>query len=153
MCGHITIAALAATLTGSTAFGWEDKELDAAAKRFEGTWTVASAEHNGAPATADANKGIRLVIEGDRYENRRDASITGKGTYKFVGRKDQVFHLDLVPGNGPDKGKVFPLIVEWIDRDTLMTCGPDEVGGKRPTKFTGEKGSRQELITFKRVKQ
>jgi uncharacterized protein (TIGR03067 family) len=153
MFRRITIAVLAASLTASTVFSADDKDLDAAAKRFEGTWAVASAEHNGAPASADANKGVRLVIEGDRYENRRDATITGKGTYKFVGRKDQVFHLDLIAEEGPDKGKVLRLIVEWIDKDTLRACGPAEVGGKRPTKFTGEKGSRQELITFKRVRQ
>ena len=131
----------------------DDKELDAAAKRFEGTWAVASAEHNGAPASADANKGIRLVIEGNRYENRRDAAITGKGTHKFVGRKDQVFHVDLIAEVGPDEGKVLRLIAEWIDRDTLRMCGPAEVGGNRPTKFTGERGTQQELITFKRVEQ
>ena len=129
---RITIAALAAALSASTVFGSDDMDLVAAAKRFEGTWAVAFAERNGAPASADANKGIRLVIEGDRYENRRDAAITGKGTHKFVGQKDQVFHLDLISEDGPDKGKVFRLIVEWVDKDTLKTCGPAEVGGKCP---------------------
>jgi uncharacterized protein (TIGR03067 family) len=133
--------------------GADDKDLAAAAKRLEGTWAVASAEHNGAPASAEANKGLRLVVEGERYENRRDATVTGKGTHKFVGRKDKVFHLDLTSGVGPNDDKVLRLIAEWIDGDTLRVCCPAIVGGKRPTKFTGEKGSQQELITFKRVKQ
>jgi uncharacterized protein (TIGR03067 family) len=147
------LAILAAALAASTVIGADDKTLEAAAKRFEGTWEVASAEHNGAPASAEANKGIRLVVEGDRYENRRDATVTGRGIHKFVGRKDEVFHLDLTTEEGPDKGKVVQLIVEWVDRDTLRVCVPASAAGKRPTKFTGEKGSQQELIMFKRVKQ
>jgi uncharacterized protein (TIGR03067 family) len=147
------ITVLVLTLVaGGTQLGADDKALAAAAKKFEGTWQVASAEHNGAPASAEGNKGLRLVVEGDGYENRRDGMVISKGTYKFVGQKDQVFHLDLTSSQGPDKGKVLRLIAEWVDGDTLRVSGPAEVGGERPTQFTGGQGSKQELITFKRVK-
>ena len=66
MCRRITIAVLAAALTSSTVSGAHDKELDAAAKRFEGAWVVVSAEHNGAPDPAhDIDSGSSELTERD----------------------------------------------------------------------------------------
>ena len=47
-------------------------------KKFEGTWTMVSAERNGAQAPEEAIKNIRVIIKGDKFTIKEgDRTVEG----------------------------------------------------------------------------
>lgn len=131
----------------------DDKPLAAEMKKFEGTWEFAESLRDGEGKPGEEIKTYRLVVKGDTFENLKDGKVVGRGTWRFVAQKGKVFHIDVTPAEGPDRGRVFTAIFEWAGDDGARFCGPAEIGGDRPTKFTGAKGSKQLLVAYKRAKQ
>src|SRR4051812_24762704 len=88
----------------------DEKALAAEMKKFEGTWAFAESRLNGEARPEEEIKTYRLVIKGNAFENQKDGKVVGRGIWKFVAQKDKVFHIDVMPTEGPDQGKVFTAI-------------------------------------------
>lgn len=131
----------------------DEKELAAATKKLEGTWTPTENVLNGEKTPEAVLKPLRDVIKGGTYEGTSDGKREAAGTWKFVAVKDKVLHIDLTATDGPNKGKSVRGIVEFIGDDGFRLCMPTEPDGKRPTEFTSKKGSGLVLRTYKRVKE
>jgi uncharacterized protein (TIGR03067 family) len=117
-----------------------------------GSWRVTAMEMNGETVAPEGFKGMRLVLKGDTLKALSDKGVIAEGTYKIVGVKGKLVQFDLRMSAGPDKGKTFPALNEWLDADTIRTCisQPDK---PRPTNFQPEKGDRRALFTIKRAKK
>jgi len=141
-------------LLGSNATRSDEKAWAAEFKKAEGTWLIAEAIAEGQPYLEEAvRKSLRLVIKGDKYEIHMDGNVVLKLSSKVVAKEGKVYSIDGLIEDGPNKGKTGKSIMEWVDEDTLRVCEAMEFGDPRPTKFTGEKGSKHILIVYKRVKK
>jgi uncharacterized protein (TIGR03067 family) len=117
-----------------------------------GAWRVTAMEMNGETIAPEGFKGMRLVLKGDKLKAFSGEEVIAEGTYKIVAVKGKRVQFDLRMSVGPDKGKMFPAVNEWVDADTIRTC-ISQPGKPRPTNFQPEKGDRQAFFTIKRVKK
>jgi uncharacterized protein (TIGR03067 family) len=120
------------------------EELD----KLQGTWVRVSAEVDGKKVPADEAKKETLVIKGDDYT----ATVEGKprkGTLKVDPTRSPK-QLDLIPAEGPNKGKVLPGIYE-LDGDTFRYCIATK-GDDRPTEFSSKPGSGHRVYVNRREK-
>jgi uncharacterized protein (TIGR03067 family) len=116
--------------------------------RFQGTWVRVAAEVDGKKQSADDLKNQTLAIKGDEYTVTIDGKPR-KGTIKVDPAKSPK-QLDIIPSEGPNKGKTLPGIYE-LDGDTLRYCLATK-GGDRPTEFASAPGSGHGLFVNKREK-
>ncbi|MBI2807355.1 MAG: TIGR03067 domain-containing protein [Planctomycetes bacterium] len=123
-------------------------EADADRKALNGTWLPTAAELSGQAFPDDVRKAITLVIKGNEY-TVTIGQVTDKGTVKIDATK-KPRALDIVGGEGPNKGKTFLAIYE-LKGDTLRICY-DLLGKKRPTEFATKKGAPLFLVTYRRAK-
>jgi uncharacterized protein (TIGR03067 family) len=124
-----------------------DEKKDDVKDKLKGTWTVVSIEEGGKKQPEEQYKGMSLTFDGDKVTFKH-GNDTKMGTFKIdAGQKPA--HLDLVPSDGPEKGKTMKMILE-VDGDTLTIAGPKkEFEGERPKKFDGA----DVKITLKREKK
>jgi uncharacterized protein (TIGR03067 family) len=117
---------------------------------LQGTWTIVSMERDGKKVTA-ADKALTVTIKGSEYTFPSAGGFTKsqEGTYKLDPSKDPKT-LDVLPTDGPIKGKTFPGIYE-LDGDTLKACF-DAAGKGRPTEFSAKPGSGRVLVIYRRQK-
>jgi uncharacterized protein (TIGR03067 family) len=152
MTRSLSIPLLAGLLTAAAA-GADDpfaKEYT----RAEGTWVVTEMHMNGEELGPDSFKGMKIVLAGDKVTAYVGDEVIAEGKYKVVGvkEKEKRVEFDLTMSGGPDKGKTFPALNEWVDADTLRTCIA-QPGKPRPKGFMTEKGDRQALFVIKRSKK
>jgi len=125
---------------------------DEAAKRdiekWQGAWQAVSMENDGKPMAADQLKKIELNVKGTDY-HFRNGSFNEHGSYKFYAAKNPK-ELDIVAGDGADKGKVY-LVIYKVEGDKLTIC-LDAANNTRPKKFTGQAGSGCVLEVWQRLK-
>lgn len=109
--------------------------------KFQGTWTLISAERDGKKTPEEDAKKIKLTIQGDKYVMRRDSLVVSEGTFKLDPTKKPK-EIDETITAGPNMGMVFQAIYEIIDDEHHKICFA--VGGKaRPTAFSSESGLLQ----------
>lgn len=123
---------------------------DAATKndiqKLQGTWLAMSMETNGKLTPQDELKKIKLTVKGTDY-HFQNGDFSERGSYKFDVSKNPK-QLDIVVGEGKDKGKIYPVIYK-IDGDELVIC-LDPANKRRPTELTGIGGSGQVLEVWRR---
>ena len=123
------------------------KALEDDGKLIEGTWIAVTAELNGQKMPEDFLKDIKLILTDGHYTNQID-----HGTYKLIPaeKPEAPKAMDVNGVEGPNKGKTFLAIYE-LTGDTLRICY-DLAGKTRPSEFATKAGTRQFLVTYKRVK-
>ena len=123
----------------------DDKDL----KALDGTWIPQSGELGGSKFPDEILKKIELVTKDGKYTVTADKQVD-KGSIKIDAAKKPK-HMDIVGGEGPNKGKTFPAIYE-IDGDILKICY-DLSGKERPKEFKTASGTMTLLIVYKKAKQ
>ena len=123
---------------------------DSDSKRIQGAWYTASVESHGRKVPADRilAKGVRLIVEGDRWTLKE---MRGDAHKQFTVRLDPTRKppaLEFTYDTGENKGKTSLGIYE-LDGTTLRIC-LGEPGDPRPTKFDG--GGNYTLEVFNREK-
>ncbi len=115
--------------------------------RWQGTWLVASMESDGQLASADKLAKIKLTVQGTDY-HFENGSFHEHGSYKFdAAAKPKA--LDIIVGDGPDKGKEH-LVIYKFDDDRLTLC-LEAANKKRPDRFDASTGSGRIVEVWKRV--
>ena len=138
-------AALAlALLAGAAAAEQDDLKL------VLGTWDVASVLKDGKEVPLPSEGKVRLTLKEDGYTITVGDKTVEKGTCKFVADKTPKA-VDIMPTEGPDKGKTVPAIYE-VKGDEMRACAA-EPGKERPTDFTAREGSQRTLSVWKRDKK
>jgi uncharacterized protein (TIGR03067 family) len=136
------------TLVCSLAADAADEAAQAEIAKWQGAWQAVSMETDGKMATPEQLEKIKLMVTGADYHFRNGA-FSEHGTYRFHpnARPKQ---LDIVVGDGADKGKVY-LVIYKIEPDELTIC-LEKNNKNRPSEFTGKAGSGCVLEVWKRVK-
>lgn len=131
------------------AFAEEESEKDL--QKMAGDWTPVLMQLNGKKQPEELLKSIKLSIKGDKYN-----TVVGKekdeGTLKLDAAKEPR-EMDIVPGVGPNKGKLLPCIYE-IKGDELRVCYGLN-GTARPADFKADEDAKGVvmLITYKRLRK
>ncbi len=116
---------------------------------MQGIWLPESAELAGKEFPEQLRKTMKLEIKEDTYTVTVGPNVD-KGTVKLKSSAKPK-EIDIVGGEGPNKGKTFLAIYE-LDGDTLKICY--DLGGKnRPTEFKTKENSALFLVTYKREKK
>ena len=114
--------------------------LDAAKNdlaKFQGNWTLISAERDGKMTPEDDARKLKLTIQGNMFVLRKDAVVISEGTMTLDPSKNPK-QVDETITTGPNKGKVFSAIYE-IDNDQHTICFATP-GKERPTEFSSANG-------------
>jgi uncharacterized protein (TIGR03067 family) len=143
MSWQLAMATLACLLAADA----PDEAAKAEIARWQGTWHAVSMETDGKKATPEQLEKIKLTVTGADYHFRNGA-VSEHGTYRFhpAARPKQ---LDIVVGDGADKGKVY-LVIYKVEPDELTIC-LEKDNKNRPAQFTGKAGSGCVLEVWKRV--
>ena len=113
---------------------------DAAKKdlaKFQGNWTLISAERDGKKTPEEDAKKIKLTIQGNKFVLRKDGVVISEGTMTLDPSKKPK-EVDETISTGPNKGKVFSAIYE-IDDEHHKICFA-AAGKERPTEFSSGNG-------------
>jgi uncharacterized protein (TIGR03067 family) len=141
------ILALAfAAVCGAAALA-ADKAVDDEIAKWQGTWKAVAFEHDGKQTPPEKLQPIKLTVTGANY-HFQNGDFSERGTYKFQPDKDPKA-LDIVVGEGPDKGKVY-LVIYKVEGDRLTICLESE-NNARPRQFTGKAGTGCVLEQWQRV--
>ncbi|REK19622.1 MAG: TIGR03067 domain-containing protein [Planctomycetota bacterium] len=116
--------------------------------KWQGTWKAISMTHDGEETPKKKLEPIKLTVEGDNY-HFQNGDFHERGTYRFYPEKDPKA-LDIVVGEGADKGKVY-LVIYKVEGDELTIC-LESANEKRPTEFSGEAGTGCVLEVWRRQK-
>jgi uncharacterized protein (TIGR03067 family) len=139
-------------LLASGLFGSADTD-DATKKeqaRFEGTWSFALVEVDGAKMPVPSFENNKLIIsKNGTYVVAQGKTIT-RGVMKLDPSKTPK-EYDVTITDGPAKGKTFSAIYE-LDGDTYKWCG-SFLGKERPTTLETKPGSGLIFQILKREKQ
>ncbi|MSR30861.1 MAG: TIGR03067 domain-containing protein [Gemmataceae bacterium] len=117
-------------------------------KKMAGTWRVAEAELAGEKLPLETLKKITLTIKDGKYITRVGETID-EGKLKIYPDK-RPKGMDIIGGEGPNKGKTYPAIYEFAGNSLLICYDLSEK--KRPEAFKTEKGSQLFLASYKREK-
>jgi uncharacterized protein (TIGR03067 family) len=111
-------------------------------KKFEGTWSVVSAEHDGKKAPEEKLSAVRFVFSGENI-TFKEGEKSKEGTFKIDPSKKPA-HID-VTVEGKTKMGIYSFA-----KDELKLCVGD---ADRPTEFATKEGSKTTLIVLKREKK
>ncbi len=142
---HIAIALLAVGLLGA------DSNEDANQKdiqKWQGSWQATSMITDGKPMPAESAKKMHLTVSGTNY-HFQNGSFNEHGSYRFNAAKSPA-ELDIVVGDGADKGKVYQVIYE-VRGDRLTIC-LEKANKNRPKSFDAKAGTGNVLEVWERVK-
>ncbi len=117
-----------------------DPSDDAATKdlaKFQGNWTLISAERDGKKTPEEEAKKIKLTIQGNKFVLRKDSVVISEGTMTLDPSK-RPREVDESITTGPNKGKVFSAIYE-IDDEQHKICFA-AAGKERPPEFSSGSG-------------
>jgi uncharacterized protein (TIGR03067 family) len=124
---------------------------DAAKKdleRFQGNWSLISAERDGKRTPDEDARKIKLAIQGNRFVLRKDGAVISEGTMTLDASK-KPSAIDETITAGPNKGKVFSAIYQ-IDDEQHKICFA-AAGKERPRSFSS--GNGQLLQVWRRDKK
>jgi len=128
-------------------FALADEAVDAEIKALQGTWTAVSFEHDGKQTPAESLAKIKLTVEGSKY-HFQNGTFSEHGEYQFHPDHDPK-QLDIVVGDGADKGKVYVVIYK-VKGDDLSICLQTD-NKARPKEFTGAEKTGCVLEIWKRA--
>ena len=100
-------------------------------EKLDGDWQMVSIEAGGAKLPAQQVNGFSLAFKAGRFTSYMGGEKK-TGTYTTDPTKKPKT-MDIVPADGPDKGKTWSLIYE-LNGNTLRICA-GEVGKERPAGF------------------
>jgi len=140
------LAALASIVLIAAHTGDDAAKKDLA--KFQGNWTLISAERDGKKTPDEDARKITLTIQGNKFVLRKDAVVISEGTMMLDPSKKPKA-IDETITTGPNKGKVFSAIYE-IDDEQHKICFA-AVGKERPTAFSS--GSGRLLQVWRREKK
>jgi RNA polymerase sigma factor (sigma-70 family) len=128
-----------------------DGDRPAAARDpLRGTWVTESAEFSGKQLDlGEKDVPAEITFDDGKLTTRNKAGDAVGGTYTVDAKKEPKT-LDLVPEDGPAKGKTFAAIYQ-VDGDRLKFCS-DAGQGDRPTTFATVEGTEHMLVVLKRKK-
>jgi len=115
--------------------------------KWKGTWKAVSMEHDGKLSPPEKLKSIKLTVEGANY-HFQNGDFGERGTYKFHPDANPKA-LDIVVGEGPDKGKVY-LVIYKVEGQRLTICLESD-NKNRPKEFTGKAGGGCVLEIWERT--
>jgi uncharacterized protein (TIGR03067 family) len=136
------------TLLSLVALARSDTPAEDDAKLMGGTWLPSSAELAGRKTPEDQLKGMKLVIEDNRYTVTVGAG-KDEGTVKLDSAKSPKT-MDITGTKGPNKGKTFLCIYE-LTGDTLRVCY-DLSGKAYPKEFATKPKTALYLVSYERKK-
>jgi uncharacterized protein (TIGR03067 family) len=119
-------------------------------QKLHGTWVPIQAELGGRPMPEAVLKKITLKLNDGKYA----VSVAGepdKGNYT-LDSATKPKSMVVSGTEGPNTGKSFPAIYEFIDSDTLRICY-DLSGKQRPAGFKTMPGTSLYLVTYQRKKE
>ena len=123
------------------------------AKDLQGTWQAVDLEANGEKKSNDEIKESKVVIQGDEIFAVKSKGEDPHLKFKLDSSKTPKT-IDLIPIDGPDKGKMFPGIYS-LENGKLRLClnifGKDL--SKRPTEFKTQAGDGTGFATLERAKR
>jgi RNA polymerase sigma-70 factor (ECF subfamily) len=134
--------------------GADAPKKDDAAKdleKFQGTWTLVSAEHNGVKASEEnlKNAGVTLAVKDEKF-TLKTAGGNVEGSIKLdPAKKPKAYDAT---GTDPTGNKQDSVGIYKLDGDTLTVCFV-LAGKERPTEFKADAGSEAVLEVFKRDKK
>jgi uncharacterized protein (TIGR03067 family) len=118
-------------------------------EKFQGNWTLISAERDGKKTPQKEAKKIKLTIQANKFILRKDSVVISEGTFTLdPTRKPKV--IDETITAGPNKGKTYLAIYE-IDDEHHKICFA-AAGKKRPMAFSSKPGSGHLLQVWRRKK-
>ena len=140
-----TVVMLTAGLLIATAAA-QDDQTQKEVEKFQGTWTVVSAEVDGKPDEGRKNTPVTFM---STNFTRKAGAKNVKGTYK-LDPAAKPKSIDATFTNGADKGKTAPGIYT-LEADSLKICEAPP-GKDRPKEFVSKADSGHLLLVLKREK-
>jgi uncharacterized protein (TIGR03067 family) len=119
-------------------------------EKFQGNWSLISAERDGKKTPQEDAKKITLSIQGNKFILRKDSVVISEGTMTLDPTKKPKEIGETITA-GPNNGKVFLAIYE-IDDEHHKICFA-AAGKERPTAFSSMPGSGHLLQVWKREKK
>ena len=107
MARHLMILFLAALVWGLTS---PEEANKPDIEKWQGTWRAVSFISNGKSTDPAKLLAIKLTVTGTDY-HFQNGDYSEHGTYRFDAAKNPK-QLDIVVGDGPDKGKVHVIIYQ-----------------------------------------
>jgi uncharacterized protein (TIGR03067 family) len=138
------LALPALLLVAAFAAGQNDAQKEQT--KFQGTWAVESATADGKEIPSDVFKTFKMTFKGDNYTVTMGQEKI-EGTFRLDAAKNPKA-IDIVPDNGPDRGRVQPGIYE-IDGNKLKICGAMP-GRERPTNFDTKDKPGQTVLVLRK---
>jgi uncharacterized protein (TIGR03067 family) len=117
-------------------------------EKFQGDWSLLSAERDGKKIPDEEARKIKLTIQGNNFVLRKDGVVVSEGTMTLDASKKPKHATETITA-GPNKGKMFSAIYE-IDDDQHRICFA-AAGKGRPTAFSSSTG--QLLQVWRRDKK
>lgn len=139
---HIAIVMAAGSLLAANAADETKKDI----ALWQGVWRAVSMETDGKLAPPEELKKIKLTVQGTDY-HFQNGGFSEHGAYRFKAAENPK-QLDIVVGDGKDKGKVY-LVIYKVAGDELTIC-LETANQRRPREFTGKTGSGQVLEVWRR---
>jgi len=143
-----SLLAAALVIVWATSALAADEAVDQEIKKWQGAWRAVSMEYDGKPTPPQELAKIKLTVSGAAY-HFQNGDINERGTYRFDPSRNPKA-LDIVVGEGPDKGKVY-LVIYKVEEDKLTIC-LEKANTSRPREFSGKVGSGCVLEVWQRVK-
>jgi len=119
-------------------------------EKFQGTWTLVSAERDGKKTPQEEATKLKLSINGNKFTLRKDSEVVSEGSMTLNPNKKPK-QLDETITTGPNKGKTYLAIYE-IDGEHHKVCFA-AAGKERPAEFLATPGSGQLVQVWKRDKK
>ncbi len=145
-----TLAALCLLGTIGLADDSQDEAKQRAKKnleRWQGTFELVLMIDDGKQTTGESLKSRKLTVEGNKY-HFQNGDFNEHGSYRFDLAQDPK-HLDIVVGDGADKGKVYLAVFDATDEQVRICF--EKKNARRPAKMSGGKGSGAVLEVWKKV--
>ena len=108
-------------------------------------------EMNGETIPAEGFKDLRMMLKGNTVRALSGNDVIAEGKYRIIAAKGKRVEFDLTMAAGPDKGKTFPAVNEWVDADTIRTVVA-QPGTPHPVPATPGNGDRAAVFVIKRAK-
>jgi uncharacterized protein (TIGR03067 family) len=140
------VGLLAAALCGPADFT-EQNAIKEEPARLDGTWIIVSAEHDGQKTRPERTRCVKVVIIGEKLTVKGDKGVN---SIIKIDPSKAPRHINIMPEDGPDKGKVLQGIYQ-LQGDSWKLC-IGQPGKPRPTEFAAPAHSGHMLIDLKREK-
>jgi uncharacterized protein (TIGR03067 family) len=114
--------------------------------KFQGTWAVESAQTDGAEIPTEVFKSFTMTFKGDTYKVTMGQEKI-EGTIRLDPSKNPKT-IDIVPDNGPDRGRVQQGVYE-VDGNKLRICAAPP-GKDRPATFETKDKPGQTLLILRK---